>query len=80
MSSSNLAVARGVLTITPHDTNLLARSARAIYVGVGGNIKVRTHDGSEATFTEVPQGSVLPVECVKVYATGTTASNLVGLI
>lgn len=80
MSSSNLAVAQGVFAITPHDTNLLTRSARAIYVGVGGDLKVRVHDGTEATFTNVPQGFTLPVECVRVYATGTTATNLVGLV
>lgn len=80
MSSSNLAVARGVFAITPNDTALLAKSARALYVGVGGDIKVRSHDASEATFVNVPQGTVLPVECVRVYATGTTATNLIGLV
>lgn len=79
MGSSNLSVARGVFAVTPHDTNKLPASARALYVGVGGDIAPVAADGSSAVFKDVPQGSIFPVECTGVLATGTTASWLVGL-
>jgi hypothetical protein len=80
MASANLAVGRSVLTIVPHNTNRLAASVRAIYVGTGGSIALVAEDGTEATFVDVPQGTLLPVETRQVKATGTTASNLVGLV
>lgn len=80
MSSSNLAVGRSVIAITPSNTVKLGASVRAIYVGVGGNISVTLADNSTAVFVGVPQGSILPVEVVRVNATGTTASSLVGLV
>jgi hypothetical protein len=52
---------------------------RSLWVGVAGNIKVGMADGSSATFANVPVG-ILPVTAVRVYATGTTATSLVGLL
>ncbi|UNA00764.1 hypothetical protein ZHS_8 [Edwardsiella phage vB_EpM_ZHS] len=53
--------------------------ARALYVGVGGNIAVTMADGSTAVFSNVPGGSVLPIRCTLVAASGTTATNLIAL-
>lgn len=64
--------------ITPHDTNELAWVTRAIYVGGAGNITC-TVGKTNVTFTAVPVGTVLRVRSPKVLATGTTATNLVGL-
>jgi len=52
----------------------------AIYVGVGGDIKVTTAADNAVTFPNVMSGAILPVSSVKkVWLTGTTASSLVGL-
>lgn len=80
VSSSNVAVARGVIEVTPHDVNRLANSVRALYVGTGGNVRVTSHNGSIATFKNVGSGSLLPVEVYLVHATGTTATDIVGLV
>lgn len=80
MSSSNLAVARDAFTVAPSDTVRLIASARALYVGGGGNVSLLTPAGSTVVFTAVPAGSVLPVECVRVNLTGTTATAIVGLV
>ena len=80
MSSSNLAVARKSFAITPHASTNFTDRARAIYVGVGGDIAVVDSLGTVTTFVGVPQGSILPVECKRVNAVGTTASSLVGLV
>jgi hypothetical protein len=65
--------------ITPHDTNPLTKSTRAIYVGGAGNIVLVTSGGDTLTFTAVPVGTILPVEAKIVKATSTTATLLVGL-
>jgi len=68
------------LAITPNDGSDLAFATRGIYIGGFGNLRVDMQDGGAAvTFVGVNAGSVLPVRASKVYATGTTAINLVGL-
>lgn len=64
--------------ITTSDTapNVFTR----IYVGGAGNLKVTTESGNVVTFSAVPVGTVLPIRTSLVWATGTTATNLVGLV
>ena len=52
--------------------------ARAIYVGVAGDI-VATVKGTNITFKNAVAGSTLPVETTQVVASGTTATDLVAL-
>lgn len=63
--------------ITPHDTN--ANAFDAIYVGGAGNVSVETVGGQITTFTAPAVGSTLYIKTRRVRATGTTATNLVGL-
>ncbi len=65
--------------ITPHDSNQLARTTRYIYVGGAGAVALVTKAGTTLTFAAVPVGTVLPVRASIVKATGTTATNLIGL-
>lgn len=78
MSSSDLAVGQTAFAITPDNSTKFARRARAFYVGVGGDITVLTGAGDTVQLKDVPQGAVIPLEVVRVNATGTTASSLVG--
>jgi hypothetical protein len=66
--------------ISTSDTVDLASVTRAIYVGVTGDVAVITKGGTTLTFTAVPAGAVIPVRVSRVKATGTTATNMVGLI
>ncbi|HEX5305756.1 MAG TPA: hypothetical protein VFW82_06715 [Dyella sp.] len=65
--------------ITPSDTTDLTNTTRAIYVGTGGDLKVKMRGGQTVTFKAVPQGSTLPLRVLRVLSTGTTAADLVGL-
>ena len=64
--------------VTPSDTTDLTTDARALYVGTGGNVRVLTSGGTTATFSNVPVG-ILPVRIQRVYAVGTTATDLVAV-
>lgn len=66
--------------VTPSDsTNFTGGAARALYVGTTGNVAVVLKDGTAVTFSSVPAGAILPVECKRVNSTNTTASNIVAL-
>lgn len=77
------------VAITPSDSTTYAptdpatggrSSFRAIYVGVGGDVALMPAGSTTAvTFKNVPTGTLLPVQPIKVMATNTTATNLVGL-
>jgi len=68
--------------ITPNDGANLSSSVRGIFVGGAGTIKVdMVGTGTAVTFTVGTNavGFILPIQVKKVYATGTTATGLVGL-
>lgn len=62
--------------VTTSDTVNLATPS-VIWVGGAGNVKVTTAQGSDVTFTGVLAGAILPVQVLRVWATGTTATNMV---
>jgi len=68
----------GAFAITTSDTVNLQNVA-VVYVGGAGNIKVTTANGDVATFNGLNAGTVLPVQVLRVWATGTTATNLIGI-
>ena len=71
------APALNAFAVTPHDTNALTHPTRAIYVGTIGNVKLTTVDGDTVTFVNV--SGILPVRAKILFATLTTATNIVGL-
>lgn len=64
--------------ITPSDSAELADIPRALYIGTGGDLHVTMMGGEEVTFTALPAGSLAPIRVVKVFATGTTADDILG--
>jgi len=48
-----------------------------LYIGGAGNLRVLTEGGDDITFNGVVAGTFLPVNVVRVFATGTTATNIV---
>jgi hypothetical protein len=66
--------------ITPMDNVLLTANPRGIYVGGTGDLTVvLAQDQQQVLFKAVPTGSLLPIAVCCVMATGTTATNLVGV-
>ena len=50
-----------------------------LYVGGSGNVRVKTIGGDEVTFVGISSGQFIPVQVLQVFATGTTATNIVAL-
>jgi len=72
--------ARASFDITPSDSAQFSYVTRGIYVGGSGNLKVQFVDGGIATLQNVVAGTVYPFFIVQVFSTGTTATNLIGLL
>lgn len=66
--------------VTPDDAAALPETTRALYVGGSGAVTAELQSGAVATFAALSAGSILPARIVRVLATGTTASGLVGLV
>lgn len=69
---------RHAFAITPDDDTDMEFVTRAIWVGTGGDLKVTTLGGETETFKNIPDGTEKVGFFVRVFATGTTASDLVG--
>lgn len=77
---SPIAPAEHCFAITPSDSDDLARATKGIYVGTGGDVVLQSiRGGVQVTFRNVSSGAVLDVRARRIFATGTTASDIVGL-
>lgn len=61
--------------VSPNDTADLPTRPRFLIIGTAGNISVAGTNGVQTTIP-VPAG-VIPISPTRVYATGTTALNIV---
>ena len=50
-----------------------------LYVGAGGDLKVTTVGGNDVTFVNIQDGSFLPIQVIKVFATGTTCTSILAI-
>lgn len=62
--------------VTTSDTVNFAQPS-VLFAGSGGTIRVLTVEGSDVTFNSVQPGAILPVRVVRVFASTTTAINMV---
>lgn len=71
--------AKNAFAITPSDTTRLR--AVALYIGGAGNVAVEMEGNANVvTFSGALVGTFLPITVTRVLATGTTATNIVGLV
>ena len=76
ITGAGMAPGRDYDLYASHDT---PNNGCVLYVGVAGDVKVTTAGGDDVTFTGILAGSFIPVQVVKVFATGTTSTNIVAL-
>ena len=69
-----------VFPIVPSDTVPLADYAGQLMVGTSGTVTVLTESGDTVTLTLVAGGfTILPFKITQVFATGTTATGILGV-
>jgi len=66
----------GGAAVTPHDVNKLAETTISLYVGTAGTLKVGFEDGTTVTYAAIAAGRH-PLRVNQVFATGTSATNIV---
>lgn len=77
-------VFQNAVAITPTDATAIGPFS-GLYVGVAGDVTVVMRNGDGAggvtpvLFKAVPAGTILPIAVQGVNATGTTATNILGL-
>lgn len=72
------APAKHAAVVTPADGADLAHASRSLYIGTGGTLKVTTLGGETLTIT-VGDNMMLPLRVVRVFSTGTTATDILSL-
>ena len=73
--------ARQAVEVTPSDGTDLAQYAKALYIGVSGDLTIiplEAEDDTGVLFKDHPAG-YMPVMVRRVLATGTSATNIVAL-
>jgi hypothetical protein len=73
-------VGRRHFVITPGDTSASNFPTDAtVFVGVGGDVALVNAPDGVAVYKNVPSGTTLPASGIRVNATGTTATNMIGV-
>lgn len=65
--------------ITPADGSDISFATRGLYVGASGDVKVDMLGGETVTFVGLAAGVIHPIRATRVYSTGTTATNILGV-
>lgn len=73
-----------VLTVTPHDTDLLAApsgvtATKYLYVGVTGDVAIVTPSNDHVVLKGLLAGAFHPIQARIIKATGTTATNILAV-
>jgi hypothetical protein len=66
--------------ITPSDATNLESVTRGIYCGAGGHLHVIMKSGREITFKNLAGEMTHGLRVSKVFLTGTTATDIIGLL
>ena len=81
-SDTALSVATGIATASAYVVYSQIDNPQngcVLYVGGAGDLKVSTVGGDEVTFTGLVAGQFIPVNVLRVWATGTTATFIIAL-
>ena len=72
--------AKGAVAVTPNDSvDLAVTPTKGIYVGGSGDLKVTLENGDVVTFMSLSSGMIHPIAVKRIWATGTTATNILAV-
>ena len=80
-NDTTLTVAENIFAVTAKAYVIYGgeQEGAVLYIGTAGALKVTTIGGDAVTFIGINTGAIDPVQVAKVWATGTTASNIIAL-
>ena len=67
------------VSVTASDSTTYDPPLSFLYVGGAGNVAITDKDGTTVTWVGLAAGSIIPMRCVKVMSTNTTATSIVGV-
>ncbi len=73
------AIGKSYIVYQASPENTLGNQGCVLYIGGAGNVNLNTTGDDIITFVGLNTGQFVPVQCVKVAATGTTATNIIAL-
>ncbi len=80
VTDSLISPARRAFAVAPNDSSEFEFATKAFYVGTGGDVTLRAiGDDADVTFRNIAGGTILAIRARAIRATGTTASDIVGL-
>ena len=74
--------ASDAVSVTPDDTTDLSAVTNGIYLGAEGNLEVtleNMNDGESVTFVGMKAGIIYPLRVKRVWATNTTATDILAV-
>ncbi len=71
--------AENAAAVTPADGTNLSSATRGLLVGVSGDVKVTMAAGGVVTLKNMVEGVVHPLQVIRVWSTGTTATNIIAM-
>lgn len=80
-SNTSLALSANIFTATAKAYAVYAPNSApcVLYIGGAGNLRVLTAGGDDVTLNGVLAGSYVPIQVQRVFATGTSATNIVAI-
>jgi hypothetical protein len=81
-SATVLSLSANIFAATPNNYSVYKAGANngcVIYVGGAGDIEVTTAGGDRVTFIGLLAGQFIPVQVIKVWTTGTNATDILAL-
>lgn len=84
MANQKLQASRAAVVVPNNDSDIPSVSGGinngcVLYVGQAGNVRVLTAGGDDVTFVGLNTGSFVPIQVVRVFATGTNAEEILAL-
>ncbi len=81
VAANTLGLSANIFTATSKAYSIYAdnNTPAVLYIGGAGNVRVLTDGGNDVTFNGTLAGSYFPIQVLKVFATGTTATNIIAI-
>lgn len=73
------AVGKNYVIYIASPQSTIGNQGCVLYIGGSGNVTMTTNGNDVVTLVGLNTGQFVPVQCVKVFATGTTATNIIAL-